>query len=231
MRVEILFPELCALYGDNGNILLLEKTFGKENIIKTSILETPKFLNEQVDMIYIGAMSEKTQVKVLEILKPHKAYLKKRIDEGMKALFTGNAMDLLGKVIIEEDESEIEGLGFFDFKTIIQRSPRLNAVLYGYYHDIPMTGHKTQFTQSFTENHDNYLFKVEKGMGINKNSMLEGFQYKGLVGTNITGPFLVMNPGFASHYLEHELPHQALLEETQAQRIQDIQKIDKVVDL
>ena len=228
MKVEILFPELCSLFGDKGNILLLEKTFGKENVTKTSILETPKFLSESIDLIYLGAMSEKVQIQVLEKLLPIKDQLKSRIDEGMKALFTGNAMDLLGTRILEEDGSIIEGFGLFDFETKITRRPRLNCVLYGYYNDIPMVGHKTQFTQAYTNNHDNYLFKVEAGMGINKESMLEGFTYKGLIGTNMTGPFLVMNPGFASEYLGVKLPHQELLEETQAKRIADISKVDTV---
>lgn len=231
MRIEILFPEICALYGDNGNILLLEKTFGKENIIKTSILETPIFTQEKVDMIYIGAMSEKAQVQVLNVLLPYRDLLLQKVDAGMKALFTGNAMDLLGNKIIEEDGSEIQGLGYFDFETVIKRSPRLNAVVYGYHEDFPINGFKTQFTQSYAKKHENYFVEVEKGMGINKESNKEGFIYKGLIGTNLTGPFLIVNPGFARAYLGKELPHQALLEQTQAKRIEDIKRISKVVDL
>ncbi|NLW14959.1 MAG: hypothetical protein GX038_01685 [Erysipelothrix sp.] len=228
MKIEILFPELCAMYGDNGNILLLEKTFGKENVIRTSILEKPRFLSEDIDMVYMGAMSEKTQIQVLDILHPVLDKLKEKIENNMKVLFTGNATDLLGTKIIEEDKSVIKGLGLFDFETVIKRSPRLNVVLYGSYEGIPMVGHKTQFTESFSKDHTDYLFKVDKGMGINRNSMLEGFVYKGLVGTNITGPFLVMNPGFAKAYLETEIPHMELLEETQAKRIEDTKGIKEI---
>ncbi len=222
MKVEILFPEICNLYGDTGNILLLEKTFGKDNVSKTAVVDSLKFLKGDIDMIYIGAMSEKAQVLVLEKLIPHKDLLKKLIDSGMKALFTGNAMDLLGEKIIEEDGSEIMGLGFFEFETIIKRSPRLNSIIYGYYQNFPMVGYKTQFTQSFAKNHHNFLFEVKKGMGINKDSKLEGFKYKGLIGTNMTGPLLVKNPAFAADYLKVSIPYYELLQQAQSKIIEDI---------
>lgn len=224
MKIEILFPEICNLYGDTGNILILEKAFKKENVFKTALIDRPKFLDGDIDMIYMGAMSEKAQVLVLDKLLVHKELMKKLIDNGMKALFTGNAMDLLGKKIIEEDGSEIKGFGFFDFETIIQRSPRLNSLIYGHYKDFEMVGYKTQFSQSFAKDHNNYLFEVEKGIGINKESKLEGFKYKGLIGTNMTGPLLIKNPDFAAEYLDVIVPHHKLLKEAQAKIIEDIKK-------
>lgn len=225
MKIEILFPELCSLYGDQGNILILEQTFGKKNITKTPIIESPAFLEGGIDMVYMGAMSEETQVMVLEKLRPHRHILKELFDAGLFGLFTGNAMDILGKVIIEEDGSEILGLGYFDFKTVIKRVPRLYSVIYGHYKDIDIVGYKTQFTQAYANNHDNYLFKLKTGMGINNKSTYEGFQYKNLIATNMTGPFLVKNPGFARSYLGVFLAHHELLEKAQRKIIEDINKL------
>ena len=228
MKIEILFPELCSFFGETGNILILEKTFGNANVIKTSILQQPVFLNGEIDLVYLGSMSENSQLLVLKKLLPHRKQFKKLIDAGMKALFTGNAMDILGKTIIEENGKAIKGMDFFNFETIIKRNPRLNCVVYGFYGEIPMVGNKTQFTQSYPINHDNYFFKVKRGMGINKKSMLEGFKYKGLVATNMTGPLLVFNPGFANDFLGVKLPYQELLEKMQLQRINDIKRVKSV---
>lgn len=223
MKIEILFPELCSLFGDHGNIVFLEKTFGKENVFKTSILDTPKFANEDIDLIYIGAMNEQTQIQVIKKLFPFKDILMQKIDNGLKALFTGTAMDILGKRIVEEDGTIINGLDFFDFETKIKKRPRLNCAVYGHYKNIPIVGHKTQFTQSFGDNEDNYFAKIKVGMGINKNCSLEGFVYKNLIATNITGPLLILNPEFSEDFLDAEIPFKDVLIEAQNKRIRDTQ--------
>lgn len=225
MRVEVLFPELCALYGDHGNILFLEQALGEENIIKTSILDKPKFISEAIDLIYIGAMSEKTQLWVLDILRPYRDLLKEKLDAGMKALFTGNAMDLLGTYIVEEDASRIEALNLFAFETVLKRNPRLNDTILGTdASGLLIIGHKTQFTQSYGNNSKNYFIKTEIGMGINKETQLEGFVYKGLVATNLTGPLLVLNPDFAQAYLGLEISFEEALMRAKHKKIADIRK-------
>ena len=47
--VEILYYDICNLYGDYGNIEYLEKCFGRKNIIYTNISEKPYFLNNTID--------------------------------------------------------------------------------------------------------------------------------------------------------------------------------------
>ncbi|HHT50149.1 MAG TPA: glutamine amidotransferase [Eubacteriaceae bacterium] len=228
MKIEILFGEVCSLYGDHGNIMFLEKTFGKNNINKTSILETPKFITEKIDLIYMGAMNEKTQAQVIDKLLPFKDILLEKLDNGLKALFTGTAMDILGKTIVEENGTTLEGLNIFDFETRIKKRPRLNCAIYGLYKNIPIVGHKTQFTQTFGDNSENYFIKVQKGMGINKNTNLEGFIYKNLIATNITGPLLIMNPQFSENYLGVEIPYKNLLLAAQNKRIKDTNLVKDV---
>lgn len=225
MKVEILFPELCAIFGDYGNIIFLEENLGKKAITKTSIIDKPKFIDEPVDLIYMGAMSEKTQLLVLEKLKPNVNILKSKIEKGMKVLFTGNAMDLLGRYIIEEDGTKIEGLNLFEFDTVIKRSPRFNDTILGNNSsNLEIIGHKTQFTQSYGENESNFFVKVDIGTGINKASKFEGFVYKGLIGTNLTGPLLPLNPDFAKQYLNIEILHYQVLIRAKNQKIKDIKQ-------
>lgn len=225
MKIEILFPELCSLFGDHGNIIFLEENFGKDAVLKTSLLEKPKFIDESIDLVYMGAMSEKTQVKVLEKLRPYANILKSKIEKGLKVLFTGNAMDLLGHKIIEEDGSKIDGLNLFVFDTIIKRSPRLNDTVLGKDGTgLEIIGHKTQFTQSYGRNELNYFIKTDIGMGINKESKFEGFVYKGLIGTNLTGPLLPLNPDFAKQFLNVDIKHEAVLMRAKQRKIEDIKQ-------
>ena len=104
MKIEILYPEFCNLYGDLGNVLYLEKTL-KDNaeFIYTHILEKPKFLSEDISLVYIGSLSENAQKIVLEKLLPLKKEIKNKIDKGQVFLATGNAFELFGEYILEEN--------------------------------------------------------------------------------------------------------------------------------
>ena len=57
--------------------------------------------------------TEKNQEKVISRLMPYKDQLKKMIDDNKVILFTGNAMELLGKQIDEQ-----EALNVFNFTTV-----------------------------------------------------------------------------------------------------------------
>ena len=69
MKIEILFPEFCNLFGDISNMKYLRKCLPNEEYIETSIEDEPAFLNEDIQFIYIGAMTERTQEKVIKKLK------------------------------------------------------------------------------------------------------------------------------------------------------------------
>lgn len=226
MKVEILFPELCSLFGDHGNILFLKDNLDNSNIYETALKEEPKFFTEKIDFLYMGAMSENTQKLVIKKLMPYKEILLEKVNDGMKVLFTGNAADILGKIIIEENLNVWEGLSIFDFETKITIRPRINDVIFGHTKDgLEIVAHKTQFTQSYGNNKDNYFVKTKIGMGSNKETNLEGFVYKGLIATNLTGPLLVLNPDFAKAYLGIDVKHEATYLEAKHKKILDLKEI------
>ena len=65
MKIEVLFPEFCNLYGDIYNIKYLKKCMPDAEIIETALEQVPTFFNEDVNLIYLGPMTEKTQEKVI----------------------------------------------------------------------------------------------------------------------------------------------------------------------
>ena len=58
MKIEVLYPEIANLYGDLFNIYYLEKTIPNLKIYYTHLNETPHFVNEKIDLIYMGSMME-----------------------------------------------------------------------------------------------------------------------------------------------------------------------------
>ena len=70
MRIEVLFPERCNLYGDLSNVEYLKRCLPQAEFVETSLQEEPRFAKEPVDLVYLGPMTERTQELVLERLRP-----------------------------------------------------------------------------------------------------------------------------------------------------------------
>lgn len=200
--IEILFPEFCNLYGDISNMKYLKKCIPEANFIETSFNEEPTFIKNNVDLIYMGPMTEKMQEKVIEKLKPYKQRIEELIEKNVVFLITGNALEIFGKYIENEDGSKIEALGIFDIYAKRNMMKRHNSNFVGRYEDIEIVGFKSQFTQGYGNNEENYFANVEKGIGLNPESSLEGIQKNNFIATYIIGPILILNPEFTRKVLQ-----------------------------
>lgn len=200
--IEILFPEFCNLYGDISNMKYLKKCIPEANFIETSFNEEPTFVKNDVNLIYMGPMTEKMQEKVIKKLKSYKQRIEELIEKNVVFLITGNALEIFGKYIENEDGSKIEALGIFDTYAKRNMMKRHNSNFIGKYENIELVGFKSQFTQSYGNNEENYLAEVEKGIGLNPESKLEGLQKNNFLATYIIGPILILNPKFTKKVLE-----------------------------
>lgn len=202
LKIEILFPEFCNLYGDISNMKYLKKCMPKANFIETAFDEEPKFVKEKVNFIYLGPMTEKMQEKVIKKLMPYRERIKELIDENVIFLITGNAIEIFGKYIENEDGSKIEALDMFDIYAKRDMLHRHNSIFIGKWEDVEIVGFKSQFTFSYGENKENYFAEVEKGNGLNKEVNLEGIQKNNFIATYLLGPILILNPYFTKKIIE-----------------------------
>lgn len=202
MKIEILFPEVCSLFGDSANIRYLKQNLPEAEFIETTLNDEPAFVKQDVSLIYMGSMTEKTQEKVIKRLKPYAQRINYLIEDKIPFLFTGNSVEVLGKYIVNEDESRIEGVGVLDIYTQRDMMHRYNGLVLGKFNDIEMVGFKSQFTQIYGNNSMLYFMKVERGIGINKDTDLEGIKIDNFIGTQLLGPILVVNPLFTKYLLK-----------------------------
>ena len=202
MRIEILFPEFCNLFGDMYNMRYLKMCVPEAEFIETALDEVPAFVNEDINLIYLGPMTEKTQEKVIKRLMPYKERIEELIEKNVFFLFTGNAVEVLGKYIENEDGSKIEGVGIFDVYAKRDMMHRHNSYLVGMYGNIEIVGFKSQFTMMYGDNSSSYFLQVEKGIGINEESKLEGIKKNNFIGTYLLGPILIENPLFTEKVLQ-----------------------------
>lgn len=202
LKIEVLFPEFCNLYGDISNIKYLKKCLPNAKFYETAFDEELIFIKEKVNFIYLGPMTEKMQEKVINKLKPYKERIKELIDENVVFLVTGNAIEIFGKYIENEDGTKIEALDIFDIYAKRDMLHRHNSIFIGNWEDIEVVGFKSQFTFAYGNNENDYFAKVEKGIGLNKESKLEGIQKNNFIGTYLLGPILILNPMFTKKIIE-----------------------------
>ena len=202
LNIEILFPEFCNLYGDISNMKYLKKCMPKANFYETAFDEEPVFVKEKVNFIYLGPMTEKMQEKVIKKLMPYTDRIKELIEQDVIFLITGNAIEIFGKYIENEDGSKIEGLNIFNIYAKRDMLHRHNSIFLGNWEDVKIVGFKSQFTFAYGNNEDIYFANVEKGIGLNKESKLEGIKEHNFIGTYLIGPILILNPLFTRKLIE-----------------------------
>lgn len=225
MTVEILFPEFCNLYGDLKNADYLKRCLPEATFIDTALHDDPSFLTEDVGLLYMGPMTEHTQEKIIEKFRPHKERLRQLMEDGVVFLFTGNAFEIMGRYIENEDGSRIEALGLFDLYAKRDMMHRHNSSFMGSFEDTEILGFKTQFTMSFPIGDEHPFIQVKKGVGLNRSCKYEGIHYRNFFGTYLIGPILIMNPAFTKKLLailgEGSLAFEKEVEAAYDKRLQD----------
>ena len=201
MTIEMLYPEVANLYGDNYNIEVLRQTEPSCQVIRTALPDRPAFADTRPDVIYMGPMTERAQELVIEALRPYRERIRALIDSDCVFLMTGNAMECLGRCIENEEGSRIEGLGIFPAVAKRKMFNRYNSLYLGNFGDISIVGYKNQFSHMWCDNSKGYFTKTIRGAGLNPETELEGIVDHNFFGTYLLGPLLVHNPLFTQHLL------------------------------
>ena len=158
-KIEVLYPETCNLFGDMFNIKLLEQSIKDVEIINTNFTDEPAFVTQNIDMLYLAPMTERTQEEVIKKLEPYKARLEELINKNTIMLFTGNAFEILGKYIENEDGTKVQGLGIMDLYSKRDMMHRYSKMYLGEMEiekgkKTKILGFKAQFSMTYGDNQE-----------------------------------------------------------------------------
>lgn len=181
MIVEVLYKDLM-LHGDDANDEYLKKCLKGSTFIYTNIKDTPYFINNKVDVILMGSMTENNQEIVLKELFKYTGKIKELIDNNVIFIIYGNSLSLFGSHI--EEEKNIKCLNIFDYYVKRDYEKRINKIYKGKYENIDILGHISSFDTIVNNNNP---FIKEDNFGVH---------YNNFYGIDLTGPFLISNPLF-----------------------------------
>ena len=162
--IEELFPEVCSLFGDGANMRYLKQCLPDAEYKTTALNDRPYFADNHVDMIYMGPMTENTQLQVIERLRPFKDRIEKLIGDGVVFLMTGNSHEVFGKAIIDKSGTTVECLGINDFKAKRDMLSRFSGLVLGNYEDIEIAAFRAQFTKGYLGQGLTPFVKMTKGV-------------------------------------------------------------------
>lgn len=201
MKIEVLFPEICNLCGDLMNIRYLTQCEPSLEVVETDLKSRPRFLDEEIALVYLGSTTEKGLELIVRALGPVKNELLAKLEAGQLMLVTGNALDALSLSAESDEGWHLEGLGILPARARYQMMQRHNSFYLGKFGDMDIVGFKSLFGHAYDAPEEDGLFTTVRGMGRNAATSLEGWQKNRLLATYVTGPLLVLNPPFARHIL------------------------------
>lgn len=193
-----LCPDCMSLYGEYANIAVLRRHLEALDVTVTlreaTCEDTPDFSG--VDLIYMGAGTERKQKLALEKLLPRADELKRAVEQDTMLLFTGSAMETLGASVTDVSGKVWPGLRLTDFITVEtdRRTPE-DVIATSALWDAPVVGFMNKC--SVTHGIITPLFRaLPLGFGNEVPHGPEGFASGNIFATHITGPILVKNPQF-----------------------------------
>ena len=196
VRIIHFYPDLMGLYGSRANVLALKRYLERLDCDVTveAVLPGGGADVSRGDFFYMGAGTERAARAAMADFSRYAEPLKAAALDCAAMLFAGTAMDLLGKSVKEADGGSYEGLGLASF-TVEHGKRRIVGDVYGRTDLYPeavvgfmnkcgvVTGVETPL-----------LTGLDLGFGNEKEHGPEGFHWKNVFASQLTGPLLVKNP-------------------------------------
>ena len=207
-----MLPDLLNLYGDGGNVRILEQRLRWRGIpVEVRRIQHGEAVDfSQVDLVFMGGGPDREQKLASEQLLAMRDELAAYVEGGGPLLAICGGYQILGRQWLWGDEL-VPGLGLIDMET---RRPgtsadRLidNMVLESPLAAHPVVGYENHAGRTYLgEDVEGFGRVVSScGHGNNDDDRVEGARYKNVVGTYSHGPLLSKNPEVADWLLARAL--------------------------
>lgn len=196
LRFIHFYPDLMSLYGSYANIAVLRRYLERlGNIVTVETVRPGEAADlSRADFLFMGAGTEHSARAAMEDFARFGGAVRAAAEDGTAMLFAGTAMELLGASVTEADGTSYAGIGLAGFSAV-HGEKRLAEDVYGHTDLFPeaVVGFMNK-CGTVTGVETPLLSSVEFGYGNEGLKTPEGFHWKNVFASQITGPLLVKNP-------------------------------------
>ncbi len=207
-----LFPDLLNLYGDGGNVRILEQRCRWRNIlVEVRRIHYGESVDlREADLVFMGGGPDREQRLASQELMRMRDGIRTFVEGDGALLAICGGYQILGSTWLLGDEV-VEGLGIVDIETRRAGSSanRLidNIVLNSSLAKRPVVGYENHAGRTYLGAGLQPFGKVASsvGSGNNEHDRVDGVLYRGVVGTYLHGTLLSKNPEVADALLQRAL--------------------------
>jgi lipid II isoglutaminyl synthase (glutamine-hydrolysing) len=207
--IGYLYGDLMNIYGDTGNITVLQKRAewrGIEVVVKHIGLEGT-LKSGDVDLYFFGGGQDQQQEAVaLDLIKSKKgSVIKSEIEKGVPLLSICGGYQLLGEYYLPHKGERLAGIGVFPAHTKASRDRMIGNIVISTEQFGNLVGFENHSGKTFLKDENLKLGKVIKGFGNNGEDKTEGIVYKNAIGCYMHGSLLPKNPILADWLIKTAL--------------------------
>ena len=211
-----MLPDLLNLYGDGGNVCVLEQRLKWRNIpvdIK-QVMHGDVLDFSSVDLVMMGGSPDAEQKLASESILKMRKGLANYIENAGPVLAICGSFQMLGHEWLLNGQS-VRGLGIVDMTTKRPgtSADRLvnNIALKTDLATAPVIGYENHAGRTYLGSGVKAFGSVisNTGMGNNSETKQDGVRYKNVIGTYLHGPLLAKNPEIADWLLMRALKRHA----------------------
>lgn len=210
-KIAWMYYDLLELYGDRGNIKVLQELLISNNIEcqidQITINDSNDISNH--DLVFLGGGSDRAQ-KILEkdLFKRKNQFINVINNQGFILGICGG-YQMLGKYYLDGSGRKTEGLGLFSYYTTSGTERNVGNVkieinIPGFLENSEIVGFENHGGETYDVGNQ-FLGKVIYGHGNKHNSKHEGYYSHNFIGTYIHGPLLPKNPQIGKAIIEQVL--------------------------
>jgi CobQ-like glutamine amidotransferase family enzyme len=210
MKLNILnlYPRQMNIYGDTGNLLVLQRRAQWRGIdVRVTDFNPGDLLPapQQVDIIVGGGGQDSGQAVIQQDLQRIAADLHAMVEAGTPTLVVCGTYQLFGNYFKTFEGTVIEGIGIFNAHTIGGDRRMIGNIVTRNSDFGELIGYENHSGKTYLGAGLEPLAMVISGDGNNGTDKTEGARYKNALGTYLHGPLLPKNPQIADFLLKTAL--------------------------
>ena len=196
IRIIHFYPDLMSLYGSYANVAVLKRFLERlgHSVSVETVAPGQAADISGADFLFMGAGTERAQKAALaDFVRCGDAW-KAAAEDCTAMLFAGTAMELLGKTVTDAAGQVYQGIGLAEF-TSVQGKQRFVEDVYGTTDLYPeaVVGFMNKCA-AISGVETPLMTTLSLGFGNAGEKTPEGFHWKNVFASELTGPLLVKNP-------------------------------------